>query len=43
MEGFWSNAGEDVKGMGRDDIGKGRDYSNAVPSIGGLKEGVGIR
>jgi hypothetical protein len=33
---FRSNAGKDIKGMGRNDIGEVRDYSNAVPGIRSL-------
>jgi hypothetical protein len=34
--GFRGNAGKDIKGMGGDNIGEVRDYSNAVPGIGSL-------
>jgi hypothetical protein len=34
--GFRGNAGEDIKGMSRDNVGEVRDYSNAVPGIGSL-------
>jgi hypothetical protein len=34
--GFRGNAGKDIKGMGRDNIGEVGDYSNAVPGIGSL-------
>jgi hypothetical protein len=34
--GFRSNAGEDIKGMSRDNIRKVRDHSNAVPGIRSL-------
>jgi hypothetical protein len=33
---FRSDTGKDIKGMSRDDIRKIRDYSNAVPGIGGI-------
>jgi hypothetical protein len=33
---FRGNAGEDIKGMSRNDIGEVRDYGNAVPGIGGF-------
>jgi hypothetical protein len=38
-ERFGGDAGEDIKGMGRDNFREARDYSNAVPGIRGLKEG----
>jgi hypothetical protein len=34
--GFRGNAGEDIKGVSRDNIREVRDYSNAVPGIGSL-------
>jgi hypothetical protein len=34
--GFRGNTGEDIKGVGRDDIREVRDYGNAVPGIGSL-------
>jgi len=34
--GFRGNAGKDIKGMGRDNVGEVRDYGNAVPGIGSL-------
>ena len=34
--GFRGNTGKDIKGMGGDNIGEVRDYSNAVPGIGSL-------
>ena len=34
--GFGGNAGEDIKGMGGDDVREVRDYGNAVPGIGSL-------
>jgi hypothetical protein len=43
--GFGGNAGEDIKGMSRDDIREVRDYSNAVPGIRSLvsRSGSGWR
>jgi hypothetical protein len=41
-EGLRFDMGEDIKGMGRDDVGKGGDYGDAVPGIGGFKERVRI-
>jgi hypothetical protein len=41
-EGFRLNARENVKRMGRDDVRERRDYCDAVPGIGGFKEGLGI-
>jgi hypothetical protein len=42
--GFRGNMGKDIKGMGRDDVRKVRDYSNAVPGIGSLvRRGVNGR
>ena len=41
-EGFWFNTGEDVKGMGGDNVREARDYGNAVPSVRSLEEGIGI-
>jgi hypothetical protein len=38
-KGFRLKARKDIKGMGRDDVREARDHSNAVPGIGGLKEG----
>jgi hypothetical protein len=35
--------GKDIKGMSRDDFRETRDHSNAVPGIGGLKEGSVVR
>jgi hypothetical protein len=37
--GFRGNTGKDIKGMSGDDVGEVRDYSNAVPGIGGLISG----
>jgi hypothetical protein len=34
--GFGGNAREDIKGVSGDNVGEVRDYSNAVPGIGGL-------
>ena len=34
--GFWGDAGKDIKRMSGDDVREVRDYSNAVPGIGGL-------
>jgi hypothetical protein len=34
--GFGGNAGEDVKGVSRNNVGEVRDYSNAVSGIGSL-------
>jgi hypothetical protein len=34
--GFGGNAGENIKGVSRDNIREVRDYSNAVPGIGSL-------
>ena len=42
MEGFWFNTGEDVEGMGRDNVREAGDYSNAVPSVRSLEEGIRI-
>ena len=33
---FRGNAGENIKGMGRDNVREVRDHSNAVPGIGGI-------
>ena len=35
-QGFRSDVGKDIKGMGGDDIREVRDYSNAVPGIRSL-------
>jgi len=37
--GFEGNAGENVKGMGGDDVREVRDHSNAVPGVRGIIEG----
>jgi hypothetical protein len=37
-QGFRGNAGKDIKGMGRDNIGKVRDHSNAVSGIRSIVE-----
>jgi hypothetical protein len=34
--GFWGDVGKDIKRMSGDDVREVRDYSNAVPGIGGL-------
>ena len=34
--GFRGNARKDIEGMSGDDIGKVRDYGNAVPGVGSL-------
>ena len=35
-DGFGDNMGKGIKGMSGDNVRKVRDYSNAVPGIGGL-------
>jgi hypothetical protein len=42
-KGVWSNMGEVIKGVSRHDVREAGDYSNAVPSVGGVEEGIGIR
>ena len=42
-ERFWFNMGKDIKRMSRNNVREARDYSNAVPSIRSLEEGIGIR
>jgi hypothetical protein len=42
-ERFWFDTGEDIKGVSGDDVREARDYSNAVPGVRRVKEGIGIR
>ena len=38
-QGFRSDVGKDIKGMGGDDVREVRDYSNAVPGVRSLVGG----